>query len=48
MPATDDAIVCILTAMSLLALLGLRYPTRLLPILLLKVIWKVLSSLSPS
>jgi hypothetical protein len=42
MPVTDGVIVCILTAMSLLALLGLRYPTGMLPILLFEVIWKVL------
>jgi hypothetical protein len=42
MPVTDGVIVCILTAMSLLALLGLRYPIGMLPILLFEVIWKVL------
>jgi hypothetical protein len=42
MPVMDGAIVCILTAMSLLVLLGLRYPIGMLPILLFEAIWKVL------
>jgi hypothetical protein len=42
MPVMDGVVVCILTAMSLLALLGLRYPIGMLPILLFEVIWKVL------
>jgi hypothetical protein len=39
MPVMDGAIVCILTAMSLLALLGLRYPIGMLPILLFEATW---------
>ena len=31
-----------LTAMSLLALLGLRHPVRMLPVLLFEALWKVL------
>jgi hypothetical protein len=42
MPVMEGVVVCILTAMSLLALLGLRYPIKMLPILLFEVIWKVL------
>ena len=38
----DGVVTCLLTAMSLLAFLGLRYPVRMLPILLFQVAWKVL------
>ena len=42
LPVMEGAIVCILTAMSLLALLGLRYPIGMLPVLLFEVLWKVI------
>jgi hypothetical protein len=42
LPVMDGVVTCLLTAMSLLALLGLRYPARMLPILLFEVAWKAL------
>jgi hypothetical protein len=42
MPVADGVIVAILTAMSLLAFVGLRYPIGMLPILLFESLWKVL------
>ena len=41
-PVMDGVVTCLLTAMSLLALLGLRYPARMLPVLLFEVAWKVI------
>lgn len=35
-------VVCLLTAMSVLALLGLRYPADPLPVLLFEAAWKLL------
>lgn len=42
MPLYEGVTLCLLTAISLLALLGLRYPVQLLPVLLLEVVWKLL------
>jgi hypothetical protein len=42
LPVSEGVVACLLTAMSLLAFLGLRYPIGLLPILLFEVIWKVI------
>ncbi|HEX3199028.1 MAG TPA: hypothetical protein VHR39_15880 [Propionibacteriaceae bacterium] len=38
----DGVVTCLLTAMSLLAFLGLRYPIRMLPIPLFEVAWKAI------
>jgi hypothetical protein len=42
LPVFEGVVACLLTAMSLLAFLGLRYPVRMLPILLFEVLWKVI------
>jgi hypothetical protein len=38
----EGTVECLLVAMSVLAFLGLRYPQRMLPILLFEVAWKLL------
>jgi hypothetical protein len=38
----EGTVECMLVAMSVLALLGIRYPVRMLPILLFEVAWKLL------
>ena len=38
----EGVTLCMLSAMSLLALVGLRHPVRLLPLLLFETAWKVL------
>ena len=42
LPLYEGVVVCLLTAMSLLAFLGLRYPVKLIPVLLFESAWKVL------
>jgi len=41
-PLMDGVVGCMLLAMSLLALVGLRYPVQLLPVLLFESAWKVI------
>jgi hypothetical protein len=41
-PLFEGVVAVILTAVSLLAFLGLRYPVRLLPILLFESLWKLI------
>src|SRR5919205_4676623 len=41
-PLYEGVVAVLPTAMSLLAFLGLRYPVRLLPILLFETLWKVI------
>jgi hypothetical protein len=41
-PLMEGVVTCILTAMSLLAFLGLRYPVRMLPLLVFESAWKLL------
>jgi hypothetical protein len=42
LPVMEGVVTCLLTAMCLLAFLGLRYPVRMLPILLFEVAWKAI------
>ena len=42
LPLYEGVTLCLLTAMSFLALLGLRYPVKMLPVLLFETTWKVL------
>jgi hypothetical protein len=42
LPLYEGVTVCLLTAMSLLAVVGLRHPVALLPVLVFESVWKVL------
>lgn len=42
LPLYESVTLCLLTAMSVLAFLGLRYPVKLLPLLLFESAWKLL------
>ncbi len=42
LPLFEGVVTCLLTALSLLAFLGLRYPVRLLPVLLFESVWKLI------
>lgn len=42
MPLYEGVTLCLLTAMSFLAFLGMRYPAKLLPLLLFESAWKLL------
>jgi|SRR3954469_22556819 hypothetical protein len=42
LPVPQGVVTCLLTALSLLAFLGLRYPVRMLPVLLFEVTWKLI------
>jgi hypothetical protein len=42
LPLYEGVVLCLLTAMSLLAFLGLRHPVAMLPVLLFETAWKLL------
>lgn len=42
LPVYEGVVAALLTAMSLLAIVGLRYPVRMLPVLLLESLWKLI------
>ncbi len=42
LPVYEGVVTALLTAMSVLALVGLRYPVQMLPILLFESLWKLI------
>jgi hypothetical protein len=42
LPAYEGVVTALLTAMSVLALAGLRYPVQMLPVLLFESLWKII------
>ena len=42
LPLYEGVTLSMLTAMSVLALLGLRHPVRMLPVLLFEALWKLI------
>lgn len=42
LPLFEGVTLCLLTAMSVLAFIGVRHPTRMLPLLVFESLWKVL------
>jgi hypothetical protein len=42
LPLFEGVTLCLLTAMSLLAFLGVRYPVKLLPVLVFESLWKLM------
>lgn len=42
MPNADTVISAILVSFSLMALIGVRYPIKLLPLLLIELLWKLI------
>jgi hypothetical protein len=39
---TGSVVLCVLGGLALLAVLGIRYPVKMLPLLLFELLWKVL------
>lgn len=42
LPVFEGVVTALLTAMSLLAILGVRYPIRMLPLLIFESVWKAI------